>query len=106
MTCPAMAIASSTSARKAKSWKAIWCAATVAGPIRAHIAVASTKHAYSAAVRTKSWAPIEVSERMWARFGRREGAGARRRRAAKAAPMPSWATTVPAAEPSRPHPKP
>ena len=28
MTCPAMAIASSTSARKPKSWKAIWWAAT------------------------------------------------------------------------------
>ncbi len=74
MTWPAMAIASSTRARKPKSWKAIWWAATVAAPMRAHTAVASTKQPSSAAVRTKSCAPIDTSERMRARSGRREHA--------------------------------
>ena len=104
MTCPAIAIASSTRARKPKSWKAIWWAATVAAPMRAHTAVASTKQPSSAAVRTNSCAPIDTSERMRARSG--QATNARSSTAANAIPIPSCASTVPQAEPSRPQSKP
>ena len=69
----------------------------------AHTAVASTKHASSAAVRTTSWAPIDTSERMRVKSG---SANARSSTVAKAAPIPSCASTVPQADPSSPQPKP
>ena len=103
ITWPAMAMASSTSARKPKSWKAIWWAATVAAPMRAQTAVASTKHPSNAAVRTSSWAPIDTSERMRAKSG---SANARSSTVANATPIPSCASTVPQAEPSSPQSKP
>ena len=88
-TWPAIAIASSVSARNPKSWKAIWWAASDGAPTRARTALASTKQASSEAVRTKICAPIVVSGRIDDQRGRRSAAGARTNRAANAAPMPS-----------------
>ena len=47
-TCPAIAIASSTSARKMKSWNAIWCAPSDGAPTRASTAEATRNDASSA----------------------------------------------------------
>ena len=71
--------------------------------MRAQTAVASTKQPSSAAVRTRSWAPIDTSERMRARWG---AANTRSSTVANATPIPSWASTVPQADPSRPQSKP
>ena len=77
MICPAIAIASSTSARKIQSWKAIWCAASDASPKRAAItAPASMNAAMSAAVRTKMYRPTHESRRIEARCGRSPAARA------------------------------
>ena len=71
--------------------------------MRAHTAVASTKQPSSAAVRTTSWAPIDTSERIRSRSGQ---AKTRSSTTANAIPIPSCASTVPHADPSRPQPKP
>ena len=105
ITCPAIAIASSTSARKTNSWKAIWCAASESSPTRASTAPATRKEPYSEAVRTKISPPIRPSGRIAASDGRREDAGAASRARANAAPMPACAITVAHADPARPQSK-
>ena len=104
MICAAMATASSTSARKTKSWKAIWWAASDGAPTRASTAEATRKEPSSAAVRTAISVPIRIRLRMRAGTGRSQPA--RSCTARKAPPMPSWAITVPHAEPASPQPKP
>ena len=42
-TCPAIAMASSTSARNTNSWNAIWCAPSESSPTRASTAPATRK---------------------------------------------------------------
>ncbi len=106
ITWPAIAIASSTSARNTNSWKAIWCAPSESLPTRASTALATRKDPYSAAVRTKISRPIRASGRMRASDGRRESAGADRSARTNAAPIPAWATTVAAAEPDSPQSSP
>ena len=64
ITWPAIAIASSTSARKMKSWNAIWCAPSDDAPTRASTAEATRNDASSAVVRTAISPPIRSSERM------------------------------------------
>ena len=57
MICPAIAIASSTSARKIQSWNEIWNAPSSASPKRATTAPASRKAAISDAVRDEEELP-------------------------------------------------
>ena len=92
------------SARKTKSWKAIWCAASEAAPTRASTAEATRNEPSSAPVRTAISVPIRISGRMRASSGGSNPA--RRCTCTKARPMPAWAITVPHAEPARPQPKP
>ena len=97
MTWPAIAIASSTSARKTKSWKAIWCAREGGRAERAQTALASTKPPSSAAVRTKSWR-AHAHQRADAReVGRARTRAAARRRTRR----PSPAARSPCPTPSR-----
>ena len=105
ITWPAIAIASSTSARKTNSWNAIWCAPSEAGPMRASTAEATRKEPSSAVVRTAISPPIFISERMRARSGGSQPE-ARACTHTNAAPIPTCAITVPHAEPRRPQPKP
>ena len=104
MTCAAIASASSTSARKTKSWKAIWCAPSAAAPIRASTAEATRNAPSSAVVRTAMCAPTRISARICAGCGRAQPA--RTWTATKAKPMPAWAITVPHADPASPQSKP
>ena len=104
MTWPAMASASSTSARKTKSWKAIWCAPSDAGPTRASTAEATRKEPSSAVVRTAMWPPTRISGRMRSSIARCQPA--RRCTTTNAVPIPACAITVPHAEPASPHPNP
>ena len=104
ITWPAIAIASSTSARKTR-------AGTRSGARRARRRRSAparrsrrTNDAISAAVRTKMCRPITSSaphQRRGAAAGRRRGARAERRRRTPA-PIPACASTVPHAEPSIP----
>ena len=104
ITCPAIASASSTSARNTNSWKAIWWAPSASGEIRASTALATRNEPSSAVVRTAMCAPMRISGRIFAHSGRCQPA--RRWTATNAAPIPAWAITVPHAEPARPQSKP
>ena len=104
MICPAIASASSTSARKMNSWKTIWWAPSEGAPTRASTAEATRKEPSSAVVRTAISPPTRISGRMRARLGSCHPPRAWTR--AKATPMPTWAITVPHADPSRPQPNP
>ena len=104
ITCPAIAIASSTSARKTHSWNAIWCAPSDAAPIRASTAEPTRNEPVSAVVRTAISEPIRISGRILSGCGRSSPA---RYWTAKNAPaIPACAITVPHAEPFRPQSNP
>ena len=107
MICPAIATASSTSARKIQSWNAIWCAAIDASPKRVATAPARTKESMSAVVRMKIHLPSDSTRRASA-SRTRASPGARRRSTTttNAAPIPSWAIAVPHADPATPQSKP
>ena len=89
-----------------KTWKAIWWAPRLSSPTRASTAPAITKASSSEPVRTTMWPPMRARPLSCAAFGRRVRAGALSKYMANAAPMPAWATTVPAALPSRPQSNP
>ena len=104
ITCPAIAIASSTSARNTHSWNAIWCAPSDAAPIRASTADPIRNEPVSAVVRTAISDPIRISGRILSGCGRSSPA---RYWTAKNPPaIAIWAITVPHADPARPQPKP
>ena len=76
MIWPAIAIESSRSARKMKSWNATWCAPIDASPDRVATAPASTNEPISAEVRKKIHFPSESTLRASANCG---SASSRRR---------------------------
>ena len=105
-TCPAMASASRTSARNVKMPKATWWAAREGAPARAATAPASEEAGQQ---RRGAHEDLRADRRQRPDRrpdGRRRSPRARSSSAANAAPMPSWARTVPAAEPSRPEVEP
>ena len=73
-------------------------------PIRAITALATTKDAYSAAVRTKISPPILSSGLMRSSIGRHQAPAPTF--TANATPMPACAIAVPQAEPATPQPNP
>ena len=105
ITCPAIAIASSTSARNTHSWNAIWCAPSDAAPIRASTAEPIRNEPVSAVVRTAISDPIRISGRIFSGMRALE-AGAVLDGEERRPPSPTCAITVPHAEPVRPQPKP
>ena len=74
MIWPAIATESRTSARKMKSWNAIWCAPIAASPKRVATAPASTNEAMSEAVRRKIHFPSVSTRRARTSRGRASAA--------------------------------
>ena len=104
-TWPAIAIASSTSARKMNSWKAIWWAPSDAAPMRAqHGAGDDERDAAAQPCGRRSAPPIRSERRSMPRRERRTAARRRRAAAARRTPRPSRAARSPCPAPSRPGP--
>ena len=107
MIWPAIAIASSTSARKIQSWNAIWCAASGASPSRVDDGAGEDERGIRRDVRRKMNFPSESSRR--ASTGRRPALPRPTRRriaTTNASAHPVCAITVPHAEPAIPQSKP
>ena len=99
-TCPAIASASSTSARKTKSWKTTWLAASAASLVRARTALATANASSSDPVRTTICAPMRVIGRMQVP-DRAAGRAPARAAAATRRPRPCRAGRRPCPRPSR-----
>src|SRR4029079_16944786 len=107
MIWPAIATASSTSARNSQSWNDTWYAPSSASPIRATTAPASRNAAIRAVVRRKMNAPTDRSRSASETTGTRSARPTRRATSQmNPAPMHVWAMAVPHADPSIPQPKP
>ena len=107
MIWPAIAIASSTSARNSQSWNEIWYAPSSASPKRATTAPASRNAQISAVVRAKMNLPTESRRRArWTTGARSDRPTRRTISQTKPSPMHDWASAVPHAEPSIPQSKP
>ena len=112
IACAAIAIASSTKARKVHSVIAIWCVASEtarSGPEAPTVTatVVTRRDARNVTVRITSATPARAAERIPGRSGARDAPDARAPRTtttSRAAALSSCASTVPIAEPAMPSP--